>query len=210
MKSTRDRILQTLLTNPRSTINQLAQAVEINAISVRHHLASLQAEGLVSADEERHGVGRPRLVYSLTEQGIEKFPTRYLNLTDRLLDQLRNTLPEDEIREVFIKIARNLANEYEDKMKGLTIPEKLDYLKEILAGEGFSIRWMKQGKDYYIQTVSCPYYHLSQNHPVICMMDQTLISSVLNLPIRKTSSISSGEEYCTYVVQDTFEAERKS
>ena len=71
MKSTRDRILQTILHQPRRTINELAEAVDINPISARHHLTNLQAEGLVAADEERHGVGRPRLVYFLTEEGME-------------------------------------------------------------------------------------------------------------------------------------------
>ena len=68
MSSTRDRILQTLLRQPRRTINDLAEAVGINPISVRHHLTSLQVEGLVTSEEERHGVGRPRLLYALTRR----------------------------------------------------------------------------------------------------------------------------------------------
>ena len=88
MKSTRDKILQTLLRQPRRTINELAEAVGINPISVRHHLTNLQMEGIIAADEERHGVGRPRLVYTLTDVGMEKFPTRYLSLTTLLLAQM--------------------------------------------------------------------------------------------------------------------------
>jgi predicted ArsR family transcriptional regulator len=72
-KSTRDRVLQTLLRKHRCTINELAEVVEINPISVRHHIAKLQAEGLVLSEEERHGVGRPRQVFFLTEAGIERF-----------------------------------------------------------------------------------------------------------------------------------------
>ena len=79
MQSTRERILQYLQKKPRSTINTLAEAVGINPISVRHHLTNLQIEGLVMAEEERHGVGRPRLVYLLTEHGMEHFPTRYMH-----------------------------------------------------------------------------------------------------------------------------------
>src|SRR5258706_3367319 len=93
MKSTKDRILQTLLRKPKITINELAEAVGINAISVRHHLTNLQMEGLIAADEERHGVGRPRLVYSLTEDGRERFPTKYLRLTTRLLAHMKDSIP---------------------------------------------------------------------------------------------------------------------
>ena len=93
MKSTRDKILQSLLKKPRSTINDLAEAVGINPISVRHHLTNLQMEGLVESQEERHGVGRPRLVYVLTDEGMERFPTRYMLLTTRLLSQMKETMP---------------------------------------------------------------------------------------------------------------------
>ena len=34
-------------------INELAEVVGINPISVRHHLNSLQADGLIEAEEER-------------------------------------------------------------------------------------------------------------------------------------------------------------
>jgi len=68
-KSTRQRVLQTLLSRQRCTINELAEAVDINPISVRHHITKLEAEGLVTSEEERHGVGRPRRLYFLTEEG---------------------------------------------------------------------------------------------------------------------------------------------
>jgi len=57
MKSTRERILQTLLRQPRTTINTLAEAVGINPISVRHHLTNLQVEGLIG------GRGRGGMVW---------------------------------------------------------------------------------------------------------------------------------------------------
>ena len=46
-KSTRERVLDTLLSYKKCTINDLAEAVEINPISVRHHINRLEAEGLV-------------------------------------------------------------------------------------------------------------------------------------------------------------------
>jgi len=200
MKSTKDRILQTLLRKPKITIIELAEAVGINAISVRHHLTNLTAEGLISADEERHGVGRPRLVYSLTEDGMEKFPTKYFRLTTRLLDQMKDSMPGPVVAKLFSQIAEDMANEYSDQMKGLSMEERLDFVKAMLAREGFTVEWEKKGSDYQIHEISCPYYQIGIAHPEVCTVDQTLISKMLALPASKVQCILDGGAHCTYVI----------
>jgi DeoR family transcriptional regulator, suf operon transcriptional repressor len=200
MKSTRERILQTLLSHPRSTINELAEAVSINAISVRHHLISLQADGLATAEEERHGVGRPRLVYFLTEKGLERFPTSYFRLTNQLLDQLKESLPEPVVTNLFSQMAANLAAGYTQQIQSMSIEEKLNLIKELLAKEGFSVEWEKQGDQYAIHEITCPYYHVGQSHPEVCSVDQTLISTVLSIPVEKINCVLQGDAHCTYLI----------
>jgi len=202
MKSTRDRILQTMLRNPRSTINELADAVGINPISVRHHLTNLQVEGLVTAEEERHGVGRPRLVYFLTEDGLEKFPTRYLRLTTRILTQMKDKFPQPMVSEMFREVATQMADEHSAALKGLNVEERLDVMKDLLAEEGFVVEWEKKGAEYLIHEITCPYLHVGQSHPEVCTVDQTLISKMLAVPANKIQCILSGAAHCTYVVQN--------
>lgn len=199
MKSTRERILQTLLNNPNSTISDLAVAVDINTISVRHHLTALLAEGLIRAQEERHGVGRPRLVYSLTENGAEKFPTRYLNLTNRLLSQLKNRLSKKEIEKIFTQIAKDLAQEQSSKTQNMSIEEKLNFIKSSLSNEGYVIEWKKENDNYQIDEISCPFYHISRNHPEVCSIDQALFSDLLSVPIEKIHCVLSGDNQCSYI-----------
>jgi len=201
MKSTRDRIMQTLLRQPRTTINTLAEAVGINPISVRHHLTNLQVEGLVSAEEERHGVGRPRLVYFLTEEGTERFPTRYMRLTSRLLDQLKSTMPEPMVAKLFLQMATDMAEDYSAQMKGLSMEERLDVAKTLMTEEGFSVEWEKTGNQYQIHEITCPYLQIGQSHPEVCTVDQALISKMLAVPAEKVQCILSGDAHCTYLVQ---------
>ncbi len=201
MKSTKDRILQTLLRKPRITINEIAEAVGINAISVRHHLSNLEKEGLIAAEEERHGVGRPRLVYSLTEEGMERFPTKYLRLTTRLLSQMKETMPGPVVTQLFNQVAEDLANQYAADIKGLSMEERLDFVKELLAQEGFTVEWELKDGQYQIHEISCPYYQIGVSHPEVCTMDQTLISKMLAVPASKVQCILSGGSHCTYVVQ---------
>jgi DeoR family suf operon transcriptional repressor len=202
MTSTRERILQMLLNHPKSTISELAKAVDINTISVRHHLISLQAEGAISAEEVRHGVGRPRLVYSLTEKGVERFPTRYLRLTNRLLDQLKSTMSQDQFSHLFSQMADDITSSYVEKTHKMNMEERLEFIKNLMAEEGFSMEWEKEGDHYHIKEISCPYYLIGQSHPEICVIDHTLISRILEIPVEKIHCVLSGDNRCSFSLPD--------
>ena len=158
-------------------------------------------EGLVESQEERHGVGRPRLVYVLTSEGMERFPTRYLRFTTRLITQMKETMPEPMVSKLFGQIAEDLAGEYANEIKGLSMEERLDLVKDLLAQEGFTVEWEKKDDQYQIHEISCPYYQIGVAHPEVCTVDQTLISKMLALPANKVQCILNGGAQCTYVVQ---------
>jgi predicted ArsR family transcriptional regulator len=201
MKSTRERVLQSLLAHPRSTITELGEKVGINSISVRHHISSLLIEGLIVAEEERHGVGRPRQVYYLTESGSERFPTNYLRLTTKILDQMKSTLPAPVVDKLFTEIALDMSANYQELAQNLTMEEKLNLIKTLLSREGFTVDWEKAGDEYMIHEISCPYFHVGQNHPEVCKVDQTMISSILSIPVEKINCLLLGNDHCTYVVK---------
>ena len=200
--NTRDRVLKTLLLRQECTINELADSVGIKPISVRHHVSKLEAEGLITSIEERHDVGRPRLVYSLTPQGMEEFPTRYLALTLRLLEQLKTTLPEEMIGEIFHKIAQDMAIELTEDLEteDLPIEERLNILKDLMATEGFTIEWQKVGDDYHIIEANCPFHHLGGTNTEICAVSQELIANVTNMSPKQITCILDGDTHCTYIV----------
>ena len=201
-KSTRDRILATILERNKCTINDLAEAVGINPISVRHHIIKLEAQGLVASEEDRNGVGRPPKVYFLTEEGREKFPTRYLLLTNRLLRKLKSTLPDEKVNELFTQIAEEVVAEYVEEvpMADLPMEERLDILKDLLTKEGFTVEWEKEGDTFLVHEISCPYYRIGESHPEVCNVDETLISNLLLVPAQRVNCILSGDAHCTYEI----------
>ena len=201
MKSTREKILRTLLAYPKSTINDLAEAVGINGISVRHHLTALEAEAMVTSTEERHGVGRPRLIYSLTDKGIEAFPTSYLRLIRRILNNLHNKLSPTEFETLFEDIGADIARPYEEDLEGKTLDKRIMVLEKILINEGFIVEITKNEKSYTLTTLSCPYFQVGIEHPVICSLDQTLITTILGAIINVESCINDGSDRCTYQIQ---------
>lgn len=206
-KNTREKVMQTLLAKQSCTINELADAVDINPISVRHHISRLEAEGLVTSSEEKHGVGRPRRLYYLTDKGREHFPTRYLRLTLRLLRQLKETLPTQIVNKLFAQMAQDLAAEYESELKNLSLSERLDLIKKLLTNEGFTVDWERQGDMIHIRESNCPYYHIGQDHPEICSVDQTLITTVLSIPAEKVKCMLHGDAQCTFIIPSVEKSE---
>jgi DeoR family transcriptional regulator, suf operon transcriptional repressor len=200
MKSTREKILRTLLAFPGSTINDLAESVGINGISVRHHLTALEADNLVTSSEERHGVGRPRLVYSLTEKGVEEFPTNYLRLTRRILDILNQKLPPSELQLIFETIGAEIAETYEKDIADKSLEERIMLVKTAMTNEGFIVEVKKDEDSFILTSLSCPYYQVGLDHPVVCRLDQTLISRLLGSQIEPKTCIFEGSDRCTFQI----------
>lgn len=202
MSSTREKILETILSQQRVTINELAESVGINPISVRHHIVKLEAEGLVSSVDERHGVGRPRRYYFLTDEGMESFPTRYLTLTTRLLDKIKHTLPRETVDALFSQLGAEMAQDAfaQHNLAALQMEERLDILLEYLQAEGFNVTWERNGDYYHIKELNCPYYQVGQSHPEVCSVDRAMISQLLSVPARRIQCILDGDTHCTYIV----------
>ncbi len=201
--NTRSRVLRTLLLNQRRTVNELAESVGINPISVRHHVNKLEAEGLIESQEERHGVGRPRLVYNLTQKGMEQFPQRYLQLTLRLLEQLKSNLPDQMIGDIFREVAQGIAGEITQQvdLKDLDLEERLELLQNALVAEGFMVELEEEDGDYYIVEASCPYHHVGEDYPEICIVDKELIARFAYTPPERVECILDGDKQCRYLIK---------
>jgi DeoR family suf operon transcriptional repressor len=201
--NTRSRVLRSLLLNQERTVNELAESVGINPISIRHHVNKLEAEGLIQSQEERHGVGRPRLVYSLTNKGMEQFPQRYLQLTLRLLEQLKSSLPEKILGDIFRDVAEGITDDLTKNINldELDLHERLVLLQEVLISEGYMVNLEEDEGNYYVVEASCPYHHVGEDYPEICVVDKELIAHFAASNPERIECILDGDKQCRYKIK---------
>src|SRR5579859_2317342 len=200
MSSTHDEILRIIRAKGRVTVTELAVHLNVTQVSVRHHLSSLQAEGLVTSSEVRQGVGRPHMVYTLSAAGQERFPARYARLSERLLDELKTSLPPQALEDMFTRMAEGMVAEYAARLDGKTMEQKMALLIEMLGTEGFLAQWNRTGKTISLTEYSCPYLRIGQRHPEVCAIDQTVIQQVLNANVEKTTCVLDGADRCVFVI----------
>jgi predicted ArsR family transcriptional regulator len=188
-------------------VSQIAEALEVSPPAVRRHLDALRADGYVDVKLARHGVGRPAMVYFVTERGAELDGHAYVQLLSRLvrgLEQL-DGLPEGSGREVlaqaFAGVAAAVAAEHEAEVRGTSLDERVDEASRALQSEGIVDGWRKQGDHYLLVNGDCPYLLLAAMSDLPCRSDRESIERLIGAHVEQTRRIVDGAPVCEYVVR---------
>lgn len=202
MRDTRLAVLQAIREQGQATVASLAEALGISPISVRHHLTSLHAEGLLNIELQRQSVGRPKHVYTLTEAAARYFPSAYLTFAERLLDELKASLAPQQVEAIIDRMAVNTAARYGSLDIRGTLEERLKKLVAILGEEGFRAAVRRVDSSTLQAELNCPYVFVGQRHPEVCRIDGTIIRSVLGRAVQRTSCVLDGDKLCIFSVED--------
>ncbi|MEJ2207679.1 MAG: ArsR family transcriptional regulator [Anaerolineae bacterium] len=203
MQSTRQEILSILREEKQATVEDLAQRLELTPMTIRHHLNVLQAQNLVMASKVRRSkkVGRPRLVYTLTDAADELFPSGYGELARRLVSEVKETMGEEETRDLFRRIAADLAAEAPPPEKDQSFEDRLDQVSEFLEEQGFLSRWEKTDEGYVLTNVNCPYRRVSREHSEVCILDTELLERLLDVEPQRRESMRAGGTACSFLLK---------
>ena len=201
-QTTRDIILHALKTSNQLKVEDLAEVADVSPVTVRHHLNSLQAEGLIEVSSVRRKVGRPYYVYNLSESGNELFPQKYVHLTNMLLDELKKQMPEAQVNDLFGSAVQQIVEDHRKEFELLPFEARLTYLMGLLAEEGFLAKWEKIDNQYHIIEYSCPYLSVGARHDEVCTLDKELIVNVMKRPIEQHSCMLHGDDFCQFTISE--------
>ncbi len=209
IQDTRWDILRQLRERGQASAQELSQALGMSPVSIHYHLNVLQRDGFVATRPVRRNIGRPHFVYSLHDSARELFPQSYHRLADRLLGELKSSLSEREISDLFVRIASDIAAEHASALEGKPLDQKLKALVEILGEEGFLARVEKVSGGLRLTQYGCPYYYVVERHPEVCELDLNLISATLLSPVERQGCVLAGDEVCTFLVRTESQAEKE-
>jgi predicted ArsR family transcriptional regulator len=203
MQSTRQEILEILKTERTATVEDLAGRLELTPMTIRHHLNVLQAQNLVAATKVRRSqkVGRPRLIYALTEAADQLFPQNYGDLARRIVTELKETVGKEETRALFRRVAGRMARQAPLPVEGQSFEDRLDQVARFLEGQGLITHWKKTDQGYVFTNVNCPYRRVAQEHGETCELDVELIRELLGIEPKRVSSLRQDEYACSYLLE---------
>jgi predicted ArsR family transcriptional regulator len=198
----RRRITEILKENGSATVAELADDLGMAQVSVRHHLDILIGEDLVETAgvRRRDGAGRPSQVYGLTPQAIKLFPQRHDVIAEGMLTEFKSVLPADEVRGVFLRLAEKTAREAPVRRHDQRLEDRLNEVAHFLTEKGYDAHWELRDGTYEVYACNCPYFGVSDRHPELCGMDQSLMEHLMPGAVRLESRALDGASHCTYVL----------
>jgi predicted ArsR family transcriptional regulator len=199
VQKTRRSILDFLKQHGRASLDELAQDAGLAPMSIRGHLAVLERDGLISYEEVRGRIGRPRFMYSLTALGQDEFPKSYHTLCNRILDALEASVAPTDVAS---KLADVWTKDHESRLAGKGFEEQLKILTTIRTEEGAMASLEKTAEGFVLHQQHCPASCVAARHPnVICTAEIGFIRRVLGTAVERVSWIQKGDATCSYRIR---------
>ena len=191
-----------------SSPERLASSLGLSRTGVLQQLHALEAAGLVSRQTIRHGVGRPRHEYDVTDAAQDLFPTNYDGLATGLLAAIRAIGGEQLVEGVFDERRRITRDRVRQRMADrlppdaplverarelAVIQDEQGYIAEAVVGQGGVIRLIER---------NCAIHQISSEHAAACQAELDLFREILGTTVERESHIAAGDRSCTYRIGD--------
>jgi len=201
MQATRQQILDYLRRNSRATVRELDSHLGLTSTGVRQHLTVLEREGLVEAHEERGRVGRPALVYQLSDKGDGLYPKKYDQLANVLLEEVRHVAGGQALQTLLRRVALRFAESYADRLEGKSLPERVNEAARIIGERGSEADCVKEGDDWLIHQYTCPFPQVARQNSCVCALDVEFVRQLVGSDARLSTSLLRGDRACTYRIR---------
>ena len=202
----RRELLVRLRRDGPSSPDHLATALGASRTGVLQQLRALEAANLVRRETVRHGVGRPRHVYDVTEHAQDLFPAAYDGLATGLLAAIRSVGGEGLVDEVF-EARRRMATERVQERLAERLPAEasvIDRARElaVIQDEQGYLAEALLGPDGVIRIVehNCAIHHVATGAEAACRAELELFREVLGADVERETHIVGGDRCCTYRV----------
>lgn len=203
MQPTRQEILDHLRLEGQATVKELGEFLKLTSTGIRQHLTVLERDGLVEAREERGRVGRPALVYRLTERGDALYPKNYDALANLLLEEARAVMGSQGLQTLLRRAAVRFAAPYLERLEGRTLEERVREANLIIGERGCLAEFAQDGSDWLIYQYSCPFPNVAKRNSAVCILEVEFVRQLVGADARLVSSRLRGDRSCTYRVRET-------
>jgi predicted ArsR family transcriptional regulator len=182
-------------------VKELGQLLGLTSTGIRQHLTVLERDGLVLAHEERGGVGRPTLVYSLTDKAEALFPRSYDELANNLLEEIRASEGRERMYQILHRVAERMADAHWERVQGKDTAERVKETAAIMQEQGCLVDWTENDGEFLLDEYTCPFPKVAKQDSSVCALHVDFVRRLTGADTRLAQSLLRGQRACTYRIR---------
>ncbi len=198
MQQTRQQILDYLRERREASIRELAEHFSLTTTGVRRHVTALEIAGLVRSRKQHGRVGRPALLYHLSESGEAGYPKQYHRLAGAVLESLTDGADDGQLRALLAAVGERLAGSAARELAGSPAAERVEAACDALHTQEIVADWERDGDAFLLHERTCPYPEVAARTAAACTVDVAYISALTGLDATLVECQTSGDGCCTY------------
>jgi len=199
-KSQRLEIINKLKRTQGLSVGEMAGQLGMSYMGVKQHCIDLEAEGYLDTWRRAKGIGRPVLIYRLTERSHGLFPSASNMMTISLLENAKALYGPAAPEKLLFSVFQKKAEAYQVKVKGQTVAERAGKLTRLRDTEGHMAEFEQDAAFIRIVEHHCPIHDLLKAFPIVARLEAELFTRVLGAAVQREESHASGLYRCVFTL----------
>jgi predicted ArsR family transcriptional regulator len=192
MLTVRQKILNYIIEQQSTTVDELSKVFRVTPANIRHHLSILIGQ---KAPAFR---GRPSQIYRAAQQCNQN---NLDHLADVLLAHLLQNSRRDEMDTHLKSIASQMAAQF--TIDNINPTRRLYSSIRALNRMSYQAHWEAHVENPRFMLGHCPYRAILDHYPEICQMDAYVLEALIDTPVRQIEKLSpnaKGIPQCVFLL----------
>ncbi|MBI4823421.1 MAG: DeoR family transcriptional regulator [Nitrospirae bacterium] len=199
--STKLKLIMAIKRAGFASVDDLSRHMEMTSMGVRQHLNTLERKGIIKYTIKKHGRGRPKFLYTLTEKASEILPHSYDKLLTDILKFLRIRGGKTGVDELFKMRKEKLLREKErDLPDRKNLRARVFALAEMLNQEGYMVEVEETEKEFRLKKSHCPLSGIVREFKDPCKHELELYRGLIHKKVSLELCQHDGASSCIYII----------
>lgn len=165
-------------------------------MGVKDMCVDLERRGFLDTWRQPQKLGRPLMLYRLTQRAHELFPVASNPMTIELLEAAQKLFGSAASEKLLLLVFQKKAEHYEARLKGETVAERAKWLARLRDHEGYMSVCENATSEIRIVEHHSPILDLLRAFPLVARLEADMFSRLLRTTVRREEHSVSGL-FCT-------------
>ena len=203
----RSAALTLLKRSPNASLEEVARGLGISKVAALGHMQRLETEGLAERSYQAGRVGRPRVLFRLTEKGATLFPHAYTEMSICALQFIERRLGRAAVGELLSQRAAEVSDRNWARVRAGPLPARVAALARVRTEGGYMAEVTgRRRASVELREHNCPILALAREYPEACETERRMFESLLKARVDVSHRVVAGDSVCRFLIRERREA----